>query len=153
MKIFHGNPGFGSKMTYSKIMNFLNRKLILRLGTLDSYNQPNIHPVWFLCQNNKLYIETNRNSYKVKNIISNNIVYFCIDVDTIPYIGIRGKGIATISYNNIKNMVIATKILLKYKSCLNNKISKIIINSVKNSDSVVLEIVPKYYSTWDHNDF
>ena len=120
MKILHGNPELGSKLTKSQIIDFLiNTKLNMHLGTIDHNNEPNIHPVWFLYANNIFYIETSITSIKIKNILKNKIVYFCIDTTEFPYMGIRGKGIPKIS-SNIKHNTCITKknfnkICIKFK--------------------------------------
>jgi len=152
MKIVHGSPGFGSVLTEQQVIDFLSsKKLNLLLGTVDSKGEPNVHPVWFLYQNGKLFIETSKTSNKVKNIRLKNNVYFCIDDETIPYKGVRGKGQARISEDIEFNLPIAEKIMLKYTGSLDNEIAKILLDGVKNGLSAILEISPKYYSTWDHS--
>jgi len=152
MKIVHGSPGFGSVLTEQQVIDFLSsKKLNLLLGTVDSKGEPNVHPVWFLYQDGKLFIETGKASNKVKNIRLKNNVYFCIDDETIPYKGVRGKGQARISEDIEFNLPIAEKIMLKYTGSLDNEIAKILLDGVKNGLSAILEISPKYYSTWDHS--
>lgn len=46
---------------------------------------------------------------------------------------------------------IAEKIMLKYTGSLDNEIAKFLLDGVKNGFSVILEITPKFYSTWDHS--
>ena len=152
MKIVHGSPGFGSVLTEQQVIDFLSsKKLNLLLGTVDSKGEPNVHPVWFLYHDGKLFIETSKTSNKVKNIRLKNTVYFCIDDETIPYKGVRGKGQARISEDIEFNLPIAEKIMLKYTGSLDNEIAKILLDGVKNGLSAILEISPKYYSTWDHS--
>ena len=152
MKIVHGSPGFGSVLTEQQVIDFLSsKKLNLLLGTVDSKGEPNVHPVWFLYQDGKLFIETSKASNKVKNIRLKNNVYFCIDDETIPYKGVRGKGQARISEDIEFNLPIAEKIMLKYTGSLDNEIAKILLAGVENGISAILEISPKYYSTWDHS--
>ena len=68
MKIVHGSPGFGSKLTEEETVKFLtDKKLNLLLGTVDKNGEPFIHPVWFLYENEKLYVETSKTSKKVQN--------------------------------------------------------------------------------------
>lgn len=152
MKIVHASPGFGNALTEKQVEEFLSKsKLNLLLGTIDIKGEPNVHPVWYYYENGKLYIETSKSSSKVKNIKNNNAVYFCIDDEKIPYKGVRGKGTAKISENIERNTPIASKIMIKYTGSLDNQIAKFLMDGVKNGFSVILEITPKYYATWDHS--
>ena len=152
MKIVHASPGFGNALTEKQVEEFLSKsKLNLLLGTIDPKGEPNVHPVWYYYENGKLYVETSKSSSKVKNIKNNNAVYFCIDDEKIPYKGVRGKGTAKISENIEHNTPIASKIMIKYTGSLDNQIAKFLMDGVKNGFSVILEITPKYYATWDHS--
>ena len=41
--------------------------------------------------------------------------------------------------------------MLKYTGSLDNEIAKFLMDGVKNGFSVLLEITPKYFATWDHS--
>jgi len=152
MKIVHASPGFGNALTENQVEEFLSKsKLNLLLGTIDQKGEPNIHPVWYYYESGKLYVETSKSSGKVKNIKNNNSIYFCIDDEKFPYKGVRGKGTVKISENIEHNIPIASKIMIKYTVSLDNQIAKFLMDGVKNGFSVILEITPKYYATWDHS--
>jgi uncharacterized pyridoxamine 5'-phosphate oxidase family protein len=152
MKVVHASPGFGSALNEQQIIDFLtSSKLNLQLGTIDSKSEPNIHPVWYFYNKGKLYIETSKTSKKVQNIKSNNKAYFCVDDETLPYKGVRGKASVKILDNVEQILPIAEKIMLKYTRSLDNEIAKFLLDGVKNGFSVILELTPKFYSTWDHS--
>lgn len=152
MKVVHASPGFGSALTEQQVIDFLsNSKLNLQLGTVDNNSEPNIHTVWYFFDNGKLYVETSTTSKKVQNIKNNNKVYFCVDDETIPYKGVRGKATVKIIDKVEQMLPIAEKIMLKYTGSLDNEIAKFLLDGVKNGFSVILEITPKFYSTWDHS--
>ncbi len=152
MKIVHASPGFGSALNEQQTIDFLSTsKLNLQLGTVDNNSEPNIHTVWFLYNNGKLYVETSKTSKKVQNIKKNNKVYFCVDDEAIPYKGVRGKATVKILDNTGKILPFAEQIMLKYTGSLDNEIAKFLLDGVKNGFSVILEITPKFYSTWDHS--
>jgi len=153
MKIVHGSPGFGSILTEEQTIKFLtDKKLNLLLGTVDKNGDPFIHPVWFLYENEKLYVETSKTSKKVQNILLKNTIYFCIDEENLPYMGIRGKALVKISTDVESNIPIAERIMIKYTGDLKNKVAKMLMNGVKTGQSAILEISPRYYSTWDHSE-
>jgi hypothetical protein len=80
-----------------------------------------------------------------------NTVYFCIDDETIPYKGVRGKGEVRISEDVSRNVPVAEKIMIKYTGSLDNNVAKFLMDAVKSGNSVILEITPSYYSTWDYS--
>jgi len=152
MKIVHASPGFGSELTETQTVDFLSKsKLNLLLGTIDESGEPNVHPVWYLYDNGKLYVETAKTAKKTKNIRNKNSVYFCVDDETIPYKGVRGKGTVRILEDIQANIPIAEKIMIKYTGNLENEVAKFLMDGVKNGFSVLLEITPKYFATWDHS--
>lgn len=152
MKIVHASPGFGSKFTEAQTIDFLSKgKLNLLLGTIDDRGEPNVHPVWYLYENGKLFIETAKTAKKTSNIKKKNTVYFCIDDEKMPYKGVRGKGTVRISEDTKANIPIAEKIMIKYTGNLDNQVAKILMDGVKKGFSVLLEITPKYFATWDHS--
>ena len=152
MKIVHASPGFGSALSEEQAKDFLTKsKLNLILGTIDEKGEPNVHPVWYLYENGKLYVETSKTAKKVRNIKNKNSVYFCIDDETVPYKGVRGKGTVRISEDIEANLPIAEKIMIKYTGSLDNEIAKFLLDGVKNGFSVILEVSPRYFATWDHS--
>lgn len=152
MKIVHGSPGFGIALSEQQAIDFLTKsKLNLLLGTVDEAGEPNVHPVWYLYENGKLYVETEKNAKKVKNLRKKNTAYFCIDDETMPYKGVRGKGDVRIIEDVKSILPIAEKIMLKYTGSLDNKIAKFLLDGVRKGFSAVIEIAPRYYATWDHS--
>jgi hypothetical protein len=81
MKILNGSPGLGNPLKENEIRSFLNSKLNIRIPTIDYKGEPNIHPAWYYFDptNNKLFIETSKNSKKTENLNRNNIIYYCVD--------------------------------------------------------------------------
>jgi len=153
MKIVHGSPGFGSMLTEEQTVEFLtDKKLNLLLGTVGKNGDPFIHPVWFLYENGKLYVETSKTSKKVQNIRHKDIVYFCIDDENLPYRGVRGKALVKISTDVEDNIPIAERIMVKYTGDLENKVANMLMDGVRAGKSAILEISPEYYSTWDHSE-
>ena len=152
MKILNASePGLGSSMTEDEVRDFLfNSKLFARLGTIDEKGDPNVHPVWYYFNNDKIYFETGKDSKKVRNIRRRNKIYFCIDDTNPPYKGVRGKGTAIISEDISRNISIAEKIMIKYTGSLDNNMAKFLMDSINKGESVIVEIIPRFYATWDH---
>ena len=139
-------------MTEGEIRNFLiNSKKNAHISTLDERGEPNIHPTWYYFddESGKIYIESGRASRKTQNLVRNNIIYYCIDDDNIPYKGVRGKGTVRISEDMNYNLPIAEKIVIKYLGSVGHAVSQLLLNSLKNGTAVLIEITPKFFATWD----
>ena len=154
MKILDASePEFSGAVTEDEVRHFLvNSKKLIHISTLDEKGEPNIHPTWYYFDNNndKIYIESGKESRKTQNLRRNNIIYYCIDDDNIPYKGVRGKGIVRISNDVNHNLSIIEKLVVKYLGSIEHHMSQVIISSVRKGDAVILEIAPKFYATWDH---
>ena len=68
-----------------------------------------------------------------------------------PYKGVRGKGSGEVHRDVNFNILIAQKIHLRYLGNLEHPIAHELEDAIKEGQSVILEISPKYYSTWDYS--
>jgi general stress protein 26 len=153
MKILSASPGFGAPLSEQESKDFLaTGKLNVHLGTVDENGQANIHPAWYYYDpnNNKIYVETSIQSKKTHNLRRNKNVYFCIDDPNPPYKGVRGKGSVIIHEDVSFNVPITEKIMIKYLGKLEHPMAQALLDMQKKGKSVILEISPKYYSTWDY---
>ena len=148
MKIVSAIPGLAKTPTEQEIREFLNSRLNLQLGTVDEKGDPNIHPIWFLFENEKLYVMTPKKSKKAVNAIRQKRIYYSIDDETFPYKGVKGKADTHLLEDTSNNITIAEKIITKYMGGLDNDLGRWILNEVKQGNEAVLEITPKYYSAW-----
>jgi nitroimidazol reductase NimA-like FMN-containing flavoprotein (pyridoxamine 5'-phosphate oxidase superfamily) len=154
MRIYNASPGFGVPLTENEISHFLtNSKLNIHIGTLDRQEEPNIHPTWYYFDttNNRFYIETSKKSRKTENLNAKNVIYYCVDDPNLPYKGVRGKGRVKIYEDINHNIPIAEKIMVRYLGSLEHPMAKSLMNSVRRGDSVIIEVSPRYYSTWDYS--
>jgi len=138
-------------MNEQEVINFLQSKLNLQLATIDENGDPNIQPVWFDYEKDseKLHIMTSKMSNKVRNIRIKSNVYFSIDDENFPYKGVKGKAIARIIEDHQKVVSMAEKINIKYLGTLEHPLAKILMEFAQNGTEILLEISPKFFSTWD----
>jgi hypothetical protein len=154
LKILHGSPGSGTPLGEQDIKDFLTTKVLnVHLGTVDENGHANIHPAWYYYDDSKekIYVETGRHSKKMENLSRNETIYFCIDDPSPPYKGVRGKGSVEVHRDVNFNILIAQKIHLRYLGNLEHPIAHELEDAIKEGQSVILEISPKYYSTWDYS--
>lgn len=154
LKILDASPGYGEPLSEQDTKDFLTTKVLnIHLGNVDENGHANIHPAWYYYDSSKekIYVETGKHSKKIENLSRNNMIYFCIDDPNPPYKGVRGKGSAMVHEDVNFNILIAQKIHLRYFGNLEHPIAHELIEAIKNGQSIVLEISPKYYSTWDYS--
>jgi general stress protein 26 len=154
LKILNASPGFGAPLSERDLKDFLTTKVMnLHLGTVDEKGHSNIHPVGYYYDHleNKFYILTAKESKKTHNLSRNETVYFCVDDPNPPYKGVRGKGTARILKEVNFNLGIWEKIMARYLGNLEDPMAIALKDELKKGDSIVLEISPKYFSTWDYS--
>ena len=152
MKILNAGPDLSQPMTEDEVIKFLTTgKRNIYLGTVDMKNEPNIHPTsyYFDPDQLKFYVESYKYSKKIENIKNNNKIYFCVDKPTIPYKGVRGKAKISLKEDLDFTVFICEKNLMKYLGSLEDPMAKVILNRAKKGESIVIEISPLYFSTWD----
>jgi PPOX class probable F420-dependent enzyme len=139
-------------MNNEEAERFLESKLNLQLATTDDQGEPNIQPVWFYYDKDreKLLIATSKLSKKTQNLRNKPTIYFSIDDESPPYKGVKGKGIATIVEDPNRTLSHGDSISMKYLGTLDHPIAKMISEGSKRGDNVVIEISPKFFSTWDY---
>ncbi|MFY9566214.1 MAG: pyridoxamine 5'-phosphate oxidase family protein [Nitrososphaeraceae archaeon] len=150
MKVFQASnemPG----MTREEVDRFLESKLNLQLATVDARGWPNIHPVWFYYDKNKgkLLITTSKLSKKTQNLRHKPSVYFSIDDENSAPKVIKGRGIVSMTEDPTKTLLEGDRISMKYLGTLDHPVAKMISDGAKKGDVILIEISPKFFSTWD----
>src|SRR5918994_98335 len=151
MKIISATSEIPS-MSKEEVERFLESKLNLQLATIDERGDPNIQPVWFYYDKDgeKLWINTSKSARKTQNIRKRSTIYFSIDDENPPVRGVKGKGNATIIEDLKTVNPLGDRISLKYLGTLDHPIAKMISEDSKKGEVVLVEISPKFFSTWDY---
>jgi len=74
-----------------EVQSFMNQKRLASFATVGSKNEPHIVPVFFTFDNGKVYIQTDRESVKARNIQLNDNVAVAVYRGEEAVI-IRGRG-------------------------------------------------------------
>jgi general stress protein 26 len=144
-------------MTREEAERFLETKLNLQIATIDEKGEPNIQPVWFYYDKDqgKLLITTSKLAKKTQNLRRRPTIYFSIDYENydgnLPPKGVKGKGTATIVEDPNRIVPQADRISMKYLGTLDHPVAKMITEGAKNGEIVLVEISPKFFSTWDYS--
>jgi nitroimidazol reductase NimA-like FMN-containing flavoprotein (pyridoxamine 5'-phosphate oxidase superfamily) len=150
MKIIAANSSIPG-MSREEAERFLESKLNLQIATIDEKGEPNIQPVWFYYdkEEGKLLILTSKLAKKTQNLINRPTIYFSIDDENPPYKGVKGKGSAIIVEEPNRIVPQAEKISMKYLGTLDHPVAREMADRSKNGEGVLVEIIPKFFSTWD----
>ena len=145
-------------MTRKETERFLGSKLNLQIATIDEKGEPNIQPVWFYYDKDeeKLLMTTSKLAKKTQNLQRKPTIYFSIDYENydknLPPRGVKGKGTATIVEGDPNRIIPqADRISVKYLGTLDHPIAKMITDGIKKGEIVLVEITPKFFSTWDYS--
>lgn len=144
-------------MTREEAERFLESKLNLQIATIDKKGEPNIQPVWFYYDRDqrKLLITTSKLAKKTQNLRRNPTIYFSIDHENYdenaPPRGVKGKGTATIVEDPSTIVPQADRISIKYLGTSDHPVAKMISDGAKKGEVVLVEINPKFLSTWDYS--
>ena len=152
MKIVQASSEIPS-MTSEEVYRMLESKMYLRLATIDEQGWPNIHPVWFYYDRIKerLLLTTSKHAKKTQNVRDKPRVYFSIDDGDNAPKGIKGRGIVTIIEDSSKTISEGNKISMKYLGTLDHPVAKMFTEGAKKGNIVLIEISPKFFSTWDYS--
>jgi nitroimidazol reductase NimA-like FMN-containing flavoprotein (pyridoxamine 5'-phosphate oxidase superfamily) len=152
MKIINATPEIPS-MTKEEVDRFLESKLNLQLATVDKQGWPNIHPVWFYYDKNeeKFLITTSKLAKKTQNLREKPNVYFSIDDETSAPKGVKGRGTVTIIEDPSRTITQGDRISMKYLGTLDHPVAKMVTDGAKKGEVVLIEISPRFFSTWDYN--
>jgi general stress protein 26 len=129
----------------------------LQITTIDEKGEPNIHPVWCFYDKDqgKLFITTSKLAKKTQNLRRKPTIYFSVDDENYeknrPPKGVKGKGVATIVEDPDRIIPQADRISMKYLGTLDHPVAKMITEGAKKGEVVLVEISPKFFSTWDYS--
>ena len=153
MKIINAHSALSEPMTEDESKKFLannSNSLLMHIGTIDNKGEPNvtITAFYFDEPSEKIYVTTLKSSKKVQHLKNKNIISYCIDYPNVPYKGVRGKGTVKFLGDIQQNIPLAKKFMMKLTGSLDNPITKWLLGEVEKGDEIILEITPRYFSTW-----
>lgn len=152
MRVIQAIPSMPKPVTEGEVENFLQRKLNMQLATIDEDGFPSVHPIWFIYDRDSgnILTGTQKGTKKVGNIRQNpGKIYFSIDDESFPYMGVKGRASAAIWEDVQKNLAVMERLNMKYLGTLEHPIAKMMIENAKKEKEVVIELTPKFFSAWD----
>src|SRR5438093_4585490 len=89
------------------------------------------------------FLFTDKDASKLRNVKRESAVYFTIDIDTRPYIGVRGKGTARVVPKSEETIELKEKIVRKYLDRSDPRYN-MAIEKARSNRSIVLQVIPSY---------
>jgi PPOX class probable F420-dependent enzyme len=132
-------------MSNQEMIDFLSESNLARIATVKPSGAPHVSPVWYLWENNQLFIAIPRNSVKTRNIKKNNKVAVTIDSNIGPK-GIIIEGTAELEELGEE---IELRLIQRYVSPEN--LDKYVEYAHADLPSVLLRIRPEKTITWDYS--
>lgn len=104
--------------------------------------------LWYLFRDDTLLCATSASADVVRYIESNPNVAFEVSVDTPPYFGVRGRGTASVSPDEDKQLL--TTLLERYLGGTDSSLANRLLS--KDRTEVVVRINPTKLYTWDFSE-
>ncbi len=135
-------------MTPDNIQKYLMEPHICDLATVRPDGSPHVAPVWHHYDGENLIVLAEESAVKVRNIRHEPRVSASIATDARPYKYVIINGIATLSYDNIREYVL---------SMANNYLGEeegesYTEKAVRDLDFVVITIKPTKVIAWEGDD-
>ncbi len=136
-------------MSPQEIEDFLSEGNIARIATVKPDNSPHVTPVWYLWENNQLWMTIPKDSVKARNIRQNNKVAVTIDTDKAPSKAVIIEGTTKIEkLTNEMERKIDRRMAAKYvkPEYLDEYIEW---DSAQGVEYICIRICPKKIISWD----
>ena len=128
---------------------FLRDSLIpLRLSAIDQDGFPVICSLWYLYHDDALYCVSHRNAKIIRLLKARPECGFEIAVNGIPYRGVRGKAIASLSSDS--EGVLLSKLIDRYLGGSNQALADWLMS--RKADEIAICLRPKTLSSWDFSE-
>ncbi len=129
-----------------QIEHFLSHALIpVRIACNGAAGHPVLASLWFSPEGGKLWCATQRGARIVSHLTRDPRCAFEVSVESVPYRGIRGSGIATLHDERGDEML---RILLeRYTGGTDSKLAKLLL--ARASEETAIAIEPRSLVSWD----
>ena len=123
-----------------------NTAVPAHLACHDNNGFPLICSLWFYYHDEYLWCVSNEKSHVVKLLRANNKVAFEISQNTPPYLGIRGRGEATLLREPAADLL--ATMFSRYQIATDSKLAKWLLGRIDTEYAIRIDI--KRISAWDY---
>ena len=132
-----------------QIQHFLRDvRIPLRLACNGASGVPVLASLWFVPEGGKLWCATQRGSSVVSLLSRDPRCAFEVSVETPPYRGVRGKGVATLHDDRGEEML---RVLIeRYLGSTDSKLASFLLSRVEQETAIAIE--PQTLVSWDYQE-
>ncbi len=125
-----------------------SQKIPLRLACRTQRNHLWLLSLWYQYRKPKIMCATGKDADVVSYLDENPAVAFEISTNHPPYMGVRGRGHATIEPDSDKELL--TELLEQYLDGTNSELAQRLLSP--DRQEVTITITPELFYTWDFSD-
>ena len=134
----------------SRIFSFLSENTIpVRLAVIQD-KHPLICSVWFSVEAETLVIRcvSHGKSQLIKSLMADPNVGFEIALNAPPYKGVRGKGNATLTKENVSDTL--HEVIVRFLGDTTSNLARWLLG--RADEEYVIEITPSWITSWDYSE-
>lgn len=134
----------------SRIFSFLSENTIpVRLAVIQD-KHPLICSVWFSVEAETLVIRcvSHGKSQLIKSLMADPNVGFEIALNAPPYKGVRGKGNATLTKENVSDTL--QEVIVRFLGDTTSNLARWLLG--RADEEYVIEITPSWITSWDYSE-
>tara|TARA_A100001011_G_C13933503_1_gene684170 strand:- start:50 stop:493 length:444 start_codon:yes stop_codon:yes gene_type:complete len=134
----------------SGIFSFLSENTIpIRLAVIQD-KHPLICSVWFSVDSETFVIScvSHGKSQLMKSLMADPRVGFEIALNEPPYKGVRGKGNAKLTQENVSNTL--HKVIVRFLGNTNSNLARWLLG--RADEEYVIKITPSWITSWDYSE-
>ena len=133
----------------SQVDRFLQEiRVPIRIACNGTSGHPLLASLWFVPLDGKLWCATQRKSRVVSLLKRDPRCAFEVSVETPPYRGVRGAGVATL--HNDRGEEILRTLIDRYLKESNPKLANLLLARAEHETAVAIE--PKSLVSWDYQE-
>ena len=132
-----------------QIQHFLQDvRIPLRIACNGASGFPVLASLWFVPEGGKLWCATQRGSSVVSLLSRDSRCAFEVSVETPPYRGVRGTGVATLHDDRGEELL---RVLIeRYLGHTNSKLASFLLARVEQETAIAIE--PQTLVSWDYQE-
>ena len=123
-------------------------RIPLRIACNGASGFPVLASLWFVSEGGKLWCATQRGSSVVSLLSRDSRCAFEVSVETPPYRGVRGTGVATLHDDRGEDLL---RVLIeRYLGHTNSKLASFLLGRVEQETAIAIE--PQTLVSWDYQE-
>ncbi len=139
--------GVNTEMTREELEEFLKGRSMGMLATNRRDGPPQMRPIWYDYDGGVISMWTSIDTAKLRNIMRDSRVSFCIQDEAWPYRGVTVQGRAEIIHRGRGSVPKGQKIAHRY---IGEEAGDRFVDLITDESYVILTVTPEKFASWDN---